>query len=29
MTETLEDCQKILGLNIRGRTVTGQAAPGD
>jgi hypothetical protein len=25
---TLEDCQKILGLSIMGRPVTGQAAPG-
>jgi hypothetical protein len=28
MTRTLEDCQKILGLSIRGRLVTGQATPG-
>jgi hypothetical protein len=28
MTVTLEDCQKILGLSIMGRPVTGQASPG-
>ena len=28
MTVTLEDCQKILGLSIIGRPVTGQASPG-
>jgi hypothetical protein len=28
MTVTLEDCQKILGLSITGRPVTGQASPG-
>ncbi|XP_035820988.1 protein MAINTENANCE OF MERISTEMS-like [Zea mays] len=28
MTVTLEDCQKILGLIIIGRPVTGQASPG-
>jgi hypothetical protein len=28
MTVTLEDYQKILGLSILGRLVTGQAAPG-
>jgi hypothetical protein len=28
MTVTLEDCQKFLDISIRGRPVTGQAAPG-
>jgi hypothetical protein len=28
MIVTLEDCQKILGLSIIGRPVTGQASPG-
>jgi hypothetical protein len=28
MTVTLKDCQKWLGLIIRGRLVTGQASPG-